>query len=136
MHTVTTMRNAMRQQSRSSASVGWRHLVWLSLLISASVAFSLSLACATPFAAFAAAAALTFSRRRIGAGDVNMGREAARRLHRAPLSVDGEHFCLGVALGVVAALATLVSQRAVKHSIDAPRAVSVAVSFLVCIRGL
>jgi hypothetical protein len=53
----------MRQQTRSSASVGWRHLVWLGLLISASVAFSLGLACATPFAAFAAAAALTLSRR-------------------------------------------------------------------------
>lgn len=53
----------MRQVKLPAASAGWRHLVWLGLLISASVAFSLGLACATPFAAFAAAAALTLSRR-------------------------------------------------------------------------
>jgi hypothetical protein len=53
----------MRQQNWSSASGNWRRLVWFGLLISASVAFSLGLACATPFAAFGAAAALTLSRR-------------------------------------------------------------------------
>jgi hypothetical protein len=41
----------------SPASANWHRLLWLSLLISASAAFSLGLACATPFAAFAAAAA-------------------------------------------------------------------------------
>ena len=53
----------MRQQNWSSASGNWRRLVWFGLLISASVAFSLGLACATPFAAFGAAAALTLLRR-------------------------------------------------------------------------
>jgi hypothetical protein len=53
----------MRQQHSPSAPVGWRHLFWLTLLVGASVAFSLGLACAIPFAAFAAAAALTLSRR-------------------------------------------------------------------------
>ena len=46
-----------------SAPVAQRQLLWLAPLIGASVAFSLGLACATPFAAFAAAAALTLSRR-------------------------------------------------------------------------
>ncbi len=41
----------------------WRHWLWLALLVAASVGFSLGFACATPFAAFAAAAALTLKRR-------------------------------------------------------------------------
>jgi hypothetical protein len=49
----------MRQQHSPSASAGWRHLFWLALLVGASIAFSLGFACAIPFAAFAAAAALT-----------------------------------------------------------------------------
>ena len=53
----------MRQQHSPSAPAGWRHLFWLALLVGASIAFSLGLACAIPFAAFAAAAALTLSRR-------------------------------------------------------------------------
>ena len=42
---------------------GWRHHLWLILLVAASVAFSLGFACATPFAAFSAAAALSLDRR-------------------------------------------------------------------------
>jgi len=43
--------------------MGWGHEVWLALLVAASAAFSFVFACATPFAAFGAAAALTLSRR-------------------------------------------------------------------------
>ena len=53
----------MRPKNWSWASANWRRLVGCGLLMSAGVAFSLGLACATPFAAFAAAAALTLSRR-------------------------------------------------------------------------
>src|SRR5712691_11934544 len=42
---------------------GWGHQLWLALLVAASAAFSFVFACATPFAAFGAAAALTLSRR-------------------------------------------------------------------------
>jgi hypothetical protein len=42
---------------------GWLGLLWLALLVCSSVAFSLRFACATPFAAFSAAAALTLDRR-------------------------------------------------------------------------
>src|SRR6516165_11737164 len=41
----------------------WRHPLWLGLLVGASVIFSLGLACAVPLAAYAAAAALSLSRR-------------------------------------------------------------------------
>lgn len=44
-------------------SIGWRGSTWMALLFAASIAFSLGFACATPFAAFAAVAALTLTRR-------------------------------------------------------------------------
>ena len=47
----------------SADDMGWGHEFWLALLVVASAAFSFVFACATPFAAFAAAAALTLSRR-------------------------------------------------------------------------
>src|SRR5271156_2947543 len=51
------------QEHDAAALTGWRHHLWLALLVCASVAFSLSFACATPFAAFSTAAALTLNRR-------------------------------------------------------------------------
>ena len=42
---------------------GWRHLAWLGLLVAASVVSTLGIACAVPFAAFGALAALTLNRR-------------------------------------------------------------------------
>ena len=47
----------------SDPSRGWRRAFWLGFLVAASVAFSFAFACATPFAAFAAAAAFTLPRR-------------------------------------------------------------------------
>lgn len=47
----------------SVQTLGWRQLAWLAALVVASVAFTLGFACAVPFAAFAAAAATTLSRR-------------------------------------------------------------------------
>ena len=44
-------------------SPNWRHQLWLVLLVAGSVAFSLGFACATPFAAFGAVAALTLPRK-------------------------------------------------------------------------
>lgn len=41
----------------------WQRPFWLALLVAAGVGFSLGLACATPFAAFAAVAACTLPRR-------------------------------------------------------------------------
>ena len=47
----------------STGGTGWRKPLWLLLLVAASVAFTLGFACATPLAAFAAAAAATLGRR-------------------------------------------------------------------------
>lgn len=41
----------------------WRRPVWILLLIASSIAFTLAFACAVPFAAFAAATALTLPKR-------------------------------------------------------------------------
>jgi hypothetical protein len=122
----------MRQQNWSSASGNWRRLVWLGLLISASVAFSLGLACATPFAAFGAAAALTLSRRDalVLVTSVWFANQLVGfTVLDYPWTANT--FAWGVALGVVAVLATLASQWAVKRSADAARALRFAVTFLV-----
>jgi hypothetical protein len=52
----------MHPQSHAM-SIDWRRPIWIALMVIASIAFSLGFACATPFAAFAAAAALTMNRR-------------------------------------------------------------------------
>jgi hypothetical protein len=49
--------------SGTAAPHDWRRALWLALLVVASVAFSLGFACAMPFAAVGAAAALTLARR-------------------------------------------------------------------------
>src|SRR6266849_5556558 len=60
---------------RSADDTGWGHPLWLALLVAASAAFSFVFACATPFAAFGAAAVLTtvaargVARRLAGASD-------------------------------------------------------------------
>jgi len=122
----------MRQQNWSSASANWRRLVWLGLLISASVAFSLGLACATPFAAFAAAAALTLPQRDalVLVTSVWFANQLVgfTVLHY-PWTANT--FAWGVALGIVAVLTTLASQWAVKRSAAAARVFSSAVTFLV-----
>ena len=121
----------MRQQNWSSASANWRRLVWLGLLISASVAFSLGLACATPFAAFAAAAALTLPQRDalVLVTSVWFANQLVgfTVLHY-PWTANT--FAWGVTLGAVAVLATMASQWAVKRSADAARVFSFALTFL------
>src|SRR5579862_9091601 len=47
----------------SAFAIGWRHHLWLALLIATSVGFTLGFACAVPFAAFGAIAALSLPRR-------------------------------------------------------------------------
>jgi hypothetical protein len=47
----------------SADDTGWGPQLWLALLVAASATFSFVFACATPLAAFAAAAVLTLSRR-------------------------------------------------------------------------
>ena len=49
--------------AREVSITAWRHHLWLATLVVATFAFTLVFACAAPFAAFGAAAALTLSRR-------------------------------------------------------------------------
>ena len=101
----------MEQQHSVSTPIAWRHLIWLTLLVAASVAFSLGFACAVPLAAFAAAAALTLS----SADALVLILLVWLANQLVGFSVLGypwtvSTFAWGMVLGVVAVLATLVSQ--------------------------
>jgi len=60
--TSGTKETAM-QYLNASLAVGWRHHLWLVLLIAGSLLFTLGIACVVPFAAFGAIAAMTLPRR-------------------------------------------------------------------------
>jgi hypothetical protein len=88
-------------------ATGWRHHLWLVLLIAASVGFTLGFACAVPFAAFGAIAALSLPRRAallltLALWLVNQ--TIGFTILHYPL--DGMTFAWGAILGVVALLAT------------------------------
>ena len=51
------------QRTTNASDAGWRHALWLAVLVAASVAFTFGFACAVPFAAFGAATALTLDTR-------------------------------------------------------------------------
>ncbi|HLI21517.1 MAG TPA: hypothetical protein VKV32_10395 [Stellaceae bacterium] len=51
------------QRTTNASDAGWRHALWLTVLVAASVAFTFGFACAVPFAAFGAATALTLNTR-------------------------------------------------------------------------
>jgi hypothetical protein len=120
------------QQHSTSPPAAWRHPLWLTLLVAASVAFSLGFACAAPLAAFAAAAALTLSHR--DALFLILLVWLANQL--VGFTVLGypwtaSTFSWGVVLGTVAVLATLAGQWTIARSVDAARAVSFVATFLV-----
>ena len=113
------------QQQSSLTRRAPPHLLWVSLLAAASVMFSLGLACATPLAAFAAAAALTSSRRDALVLIISVW--FANQL--VGFSMLGypwtaSTFAWGVALGAAAVLATLAGQWTATRSADAARIVS------------
>lgn len=51
------------QHLTTALAGGWRRHLWLALLVAASLGFTFGFACAVPFAAFGAAAAVTLPRR-------------------------------------------------------------------------
>ncbi|HTV31647.1 MAG TPA: hypothetical protein VME69_00840 [Methylocella sp.] len=105
----------MQTQSNPLAAE-WRRPVWITLLVAASVAFTLGFACATPFAAFAAIAALTMSRRDalllVGLTWFANQVVGFGALHY-PLTLDC--FGWGIGLGIIALLATLGAERIAKQ---------------------
>jgi hypothetical protein len=112
-------------------SIGWRRPIWIALLVAASIAFSLGFACATPFAAFAAVAALTMNRRgaMLLVGLVWLANQGIGFgvLHY-PWTLD----CLawGVGLGIVALLSVLGAEYGAKHFIALNGIVASTVAFL------
>ena len=110
----------------------WRHPLWLGLLVGASVVFSLGLACAVPLAAFAAAAALSLSRRDalllitlVWLANQLVGFTV---LHY-PWTVST--FVWGMVLGAVAVLATLAGQWIADRVVGGRRAVVAMATFLI-----
>jgi hypothetical protein len=101
----------MQMQHASFQPTAWRHALWLALLVASSVAFSLGFACAVPFAAFGAVAALTLTRRDalllIGAVWL-----ANQLVGFAILNYpwDASTLTWGVVLGIVAILTTMAAQ--------------------------
>jgi hypothetical protein len=116
----------------SSAAFDWRHSLWLGLIVGASMIFSLGLACAVPLAAFAAAAALSLSRR-----------DALLLVILVWLANQLVGFVLlhypwtastlawGAVLGIVAILATLAGQSTAKRFVHTARLPRFAATFLV-----
>ena len=114
----------MQQQSSLSRRAR-PHLLWVSLLVAASVVFSLGFACATPLAAFGAAAALMSSRREALALILSVW-FANQLVGFTMLGYPWTASTLawGVALGAAAVLATLAGQWTANRSFDAARVVS------------
>ena len=119
----------LREQRLSPA--GWRVLLWLALLVGTSFVFTLGIACAVPFAAFAATATLTLSRRD-ALVSILLVWFANQLLGFAVLGYPwtASTFEWGAVLGVVAILATLVSRQLAVRLSTAPWIVRSAVTFL------
>jgi hypothetical protein len=122
----------MVQQHLVSARLAQRHLLWLALLVAASVAFSLGFACAVPLAAFAAAAALTLSR----ANALFLILLVWLANQFVGFSVlgypwDTSTVAWGAVLCAVAVLATLVSQWTAARLAEAARALGFTLTFLI-----
>jgi len=111
---------------------GWRWYFWLALLVCCSVAFSLGFACATPFAAFSAIAALTLSRRDsalVTAGVWLANQVVGFTILKYPWTLN----CLGwgIALGFAAILATCAARWVARALEEIRWNASCAAAFLV-----
>jgi hypothetical protein len=131
MRAISIRRYIMQQQSRSALPI-WRHWLWLAVLVVASVAFTLGLACAMPLAAFAAAAALTLSQR--DAPALLLAVWLVNQLVGFTVldyPWTASTLAWGVALAAVAILATLAGQWTAQHLTNARRALGHTGTFLV-----
>jgi hypothetical protein len=112
---------------------GWRYRLWLALLVAASIAFTLGFACAVPFAAFGASAALTLPQR-----DALLLTVALWLVNQVigftvlHYPWDGMTFIWGAVLGVVAVLSTAAAQTVTRgRSVIAASLAGFAAAFVV-----
>jgi len=122
----------------SAFSAGWRHHLWMALLVLASLAFTLGFACAVPFAAFGAVAAMTLPRR-----DALLVAVALWLVNQIigftilQYPWDGMTLAWGAILGVIAVLSTVAAQAAMRrHNIAITAIASFAAAFVVYESGL
>lgn len=111
--------------------MGWRRQLWLVLLVAASVAFSLSFACAAPLVAFGVAAALTLPSRdalRLICGVWFADQVVGYTVIHYPWTVNS--LAWGVVLGLASVLATLTAQWTVQHSSGQPKDVAALAAFM------
>jgi hypothetical protein len=125
-------RPAAQEVGALSASRDWRHSLWLGLLVGASMIFSLGLACAVPLAAFAAAAALSLSRRDalLLVILVWLANQLVGFIF-LDYPWTATTFAWGAVLGIVTILATLAGQWMAKRFAGTVRSVRFAATFLV-----
>jgi hypothetical protein len=123
----------MRDLSSAFDASGWRHWLWLALLLTASVGFTLGFACAVPFAAFGAIAALTLPRRDALLLTVTLwlvNQIIGFTILQYPW--DGMTLTWGVVLGVVAVLSTAAAQAVIRGRRGVPAWIaSFAAAFIV-----
>lgn len=122
----------------SAFSVGWRHHLWLALMIAASLASTLGFACAVPFAAFGAVSAMTLLRR--GALLLTVALWLINQLIGFALlhyPWDGMTLAWGAILGGIAVLSTAAAQAAMRgEGLVATALTSFAAAFVVYEGGL
>jgi len=115
-----------------SVAFDWRHSLWLGLLVGASMIFSLGLACAVPLAAFAAAAALSLSRR-----DALLLVILVWLVNQLVGFIFLDYpstattFAWGAVLGIIAVLATLAGQWVAGRLVNSRYAFTFAATFLI-----
>ena len=116
----------------SAFATGWRHHLWLAALVGASVAFTLGFACAVPFAAFGAIAAMTLPRR--DALLVTLALWLVNQIVGFAIlhyPTDGLTLLWGAVLGGVAVLSAVAAQAMMRRSgIAAAALTSFAAAFL------
>ncbi|HWE72173.1 MAG TPA: hypothetical protein VG328_03370 [Stellaceae bacterium] len=120
----------MQQNPRTAPDLP-RHVLWLAVLVAASVGFSFGFACAVPFAAFGAATALTLNTR-----DALLLTIALWLVNQiigfAFLGYpwDGIALLWGIVLGVVALLSTGAARIVTTRLASSPQSVTLIASFV------
>jgi hypothetical protein len=115
----------------TGAPMGWRHTLWLTILVAASVAFSFGFACAVPFAAFGATVALTLERREGLLLTVVLwlaNQVVGFTVLGYPWTAST--FVWGAVLGVVAVLATIAAQSIARRLADRGTVIVVLATFV------